>query len=169
MDTLSSRISFSSLRKLAKHTALTRRLGHDVRTASEATGFHRIYDVVILGRRLTLWAKDLDRTSGVTIYAITIDGRVRFLDRASMFHSASEAWDIITGIAYLGRYDNGSPVYGCEHPVEIVAASGPGLFPFNYSRPILVTDEHLQPDGFRFKNHHEPFGRRISQSAVLAA
>ena len=134
-------MTYRTRRLLAKHTRMMRVLGHSVRSCSESDGWSRTYDVRIAGRRFTLWERPLTpQTWWVSVYAVTIDGRVRFIDRSSIFATALSGWEALTGIRYLGRYENGSPVHGHRLPVELVPIQSASGFPFNYSLPIVQTD-----------------------------
>lgn len=130
-----SSLPYRTLRALARNTRTVRRLGYDfrdIRAISESAGWHSSYDVRIGGRRFTLWTCETFPGASVYLYAVTIDGRVRFLDRSSVFSCAMEAWEVVTGIRYLGFYEDGSPIYGHREEVEVL----PAALPFNYSRPL---------------------------------
>jgi len=143
-------ITVPTLRLLAWHTRTMRLNGHKVPSSFPAPGWHSRYDVIIAGRRFTLWSS-MSASSAV----ITIDGRVRFINRESTFHTTSCAWEALTGIRFLGYNERYGTTYGHPLPVEVVQQADGGENLSNYTSPILVTDEALmQPD----RHSHDTFG-----------
>lgn len=144
-------MTYRTLRLLSRHTRMVRRLGYDIKAVLPGEGWHAIYDVRIAGRRFTLWSKESSPGASTSLYALTIDGRVRFLDRSSIFSNALEGWEAITGIRYLGFYEDGSPVYGHREDVEVMPSELPFL---NYSKAIRRMEN---PPARSYPKTHDPF------------
>lgn len=145
-------LTYATLRALAHHNRMMRRNGYGVAAIPPSEGWSATYDVLIRGRRFTLWSKPV--SSSACAYAITINARIRFVDRSAIFATALAAWEAITGIRYLGIYRNGSPVYGHRDRVVLIRKEGVGAACMNYTRPILRTNR-VPARSYGFG--HDPF------------
>ena len=125
------KLSTVCLRSIAAHNRAGRRERLFSGTPSVSAGWVAHYDVRIAGRRFTLWAKESRLGSSCSDFVIEIDGRVRFADISPIFAGALSAWEILTGITYLRRYENGSGVYGHHLPVEVLSDRCGPLFNYH--------------------------------------